>query len=244
MPGSPKKRARKAAKQGLPPPEPAQTRRETWAQHIAQRTENEQRRDHILGMMSRGQWLPGASEDALAERWNITPRAVKERAEEASKLMRMMCRATPEFQESVRAEVLQTFRVIRAMGMRAAAGPEHPGPDATPAQLSAHAEALRRHQPAPALAVALQATRLFGFYTGVEPAKKIEDVTPVADPFEGWTLEQKREFAETGKRPKRALAELSAGRYGIAGPPEVIEAEAASVEDADTDGAELARGVH
>ncbi len=132
--------------------------------------------------------------------------------------------------------------VIRAMALQGAAGPRRPGPNATAAEHTAYEAALRHHNPAASLGVALQATRLFGFYTGIEPAKKIEDVTPIADPFEGWTQDQIKDYAETGRRPRKALVELSAGRYGIAGPDEGEAASAA--EDADTGEPPAAAGVH
>jgi len=171
---------------------------QSWKEWQASRDVNAQRRDAIVRMMSEGRWLPGVSQEQLAEAWGVSPEVVHHRAQEAGRVLRALCTLTDEFKEEVLAEVLTTFRVIRTMAMQKATEKGNTNP-------------------AGSLGVALQATRLFGFYTGVEPAKKTEDVTPKQDPFEGWTPEEVRDFADTGRKPRRALVALSTGNFGLIG---------------------------
>jgi hypothetical protein len=141
-------------------------------------TEVDRRVEEIIHRMQSGAWLTGVSDGVLAREWNIAPATVRKAAAEASRLVRRRLREDPIAQAEARAQILQTFEVIRAKAMA-----------------KGDANSLR---------VALDATRAYGFYLGVEPAKKL-DVTERHDPVEGWSVEEKIAYAEEGKRPRRAL---------------------------------------
>jgi hypothetical protein len=145
------------------------------------RSEREERIEHIVDLMSRGQWLAGVSDKALAKQWRCTPDNVRKISAEASRLIRARLRDDPEAKAEARAMLLQNFEVIRAKAM--AKGD------------------------APSLRVALDAMRAYGFYLGIEPAKRL-DVTERVDQFEGWTTDEKLAFSRDGRRPRRALALL------------------------------------
>lgn len=127
--------------------------------------------------MCRGQWLAGVSDKMLAGQWKVTPDAVRKVSAEASRVLRRRLREDPDAQQEARAQMLQLFEVIRAKGMA--------------------------NGDAPSLRVALDALRAYGFYLGIEPAKKLE-VANRGTPLDGWTLEQKLAYAERGEQPRRA----------------------------------------
>lgn len=217
MAGSPKKRARRAAAQAAAaagdPISPEFRRKakrpgtdQTWEEWRESRTEQQQLVDVIVAAMSNGSWLPGVSGDKLAQERGIAPSRVASAAKEAGLALRALNAMSPEFKEACRNECLQTFRIIRAMAISKAAPGTNPNPAAC-------------------LGVALNATRLFGLYTGVEPARSTE--APVeADPFAGWTDAEVEEFGETGRRPKRQLVALaSSGRELKPDEVEDLEAE-------------------
>lgn len=146
-------------------------------------TETERRIDDIVHKMQSGAWLTGVSDRALAKEWNLSPDRMKQLSAEASRVVRRALRTTPEAQEEARAEIIQTFQVIRAKAM--GKGSEQ------------------------GLRVALDAVRAYGFYMGVEPAKRL-DVSTRDDPFEGWSVSELEAYANENRRPARALRRLAA----------------------------------
>lgn len=149
-------------------------------------SDKERRIEEIAAKMQSGAWLSGVSDRSLAKDWDCDPNTVRKYAAEASRLIRRTLRQDPEAQKEALAQILQTFEVIRAKAM--AKGSEQ------------------------GLRVALDATRAFGFYMGIEPAKRLE-VNERVDPFEGWSVEEKLAFANDGTKPKRAMRRL-AGELG------------------------------
>lgn len=154
------------------------------------RTEREERVEQIVDLMSRGQWLAGVSDKMLAKQWHCTAENVRKVSAEASRLIRARLRDTPQAKQEARAMLLQNFEVIRAKAM--AKGD------------------------APSLRVALDAMRAYGFYLGIEPAKRL-DVTERADPFEGWTTDEKLAYSRDGQRPRKAIGRLAAQSDGAQG---------------------------
>lgn len=142
--------------------------------------------EEIIMLMSTGRWIPGFSEKELAEKHNRSPDRIVHLAVEASRAVRRAVRAGDDFDEMCRAECLTTFRSIRAIAM-------------------AKATAQGATNVGTVLMAAIHATRMFGFYTGIEPARKTEDVTPNRDPFEGWTREELDHYAATGEEPRKQL---------------------------------------
>lgn len=141
-------------------------------------TVREQRVERVLDLMCRGQWLTGVTDKLLAKEWGVTPDHARKISAEASRALRLRVRDDPEGQKEARAQILQIFDVIRTKAM--AAG---------------DAQNLR---------VALDATRAFGFYMGIEPVKRLElNDRRGETPIDQWTLEEKLAFASTGKRPER-----------------------------------------
>ena len=160
------------------PPPPGEPPEPTYAESMAGLTVRERRIAEVVGMMSRGAWLSGVSDDLLAKRWNCDPSNVRKIAAEANRLIRARLRDDPKALAEARALLLQNIETIRAKAMG-----------------NGDAQSLR---------VALDALRAFGFYLGIEPAKKL-DVTERHDPVEGWTLDEKIAYARDGRRPRRAL---------------------------------------
>lgn len=160
---------------------PAAAKPETLEAWQASRSERETRIEVIVDRMMQGAWLTGVSDKAFAKEWNLSPNTIRKMAAEASRMVRYQIRTDPEAQAEARARLIQLFEVIgaKAMGMGDAQG----------------------------LRVALDAARAYGFYMGVEPAKRLS-VESDAGPFEGWTTEEKLAFAKDGKRPKRAVGRL------------------------------------
>lgn len=146
------------------------------------RSEREERVEQIVDLMSRGQWLAGVSDKALAKQWACTADNVRKISAEASRLIRARLRDDPAAKAEARAMLLQNFEVIRAKAM--AKGD------------------------APSLRVALDAMRAYGFYLGIEPSKRI-DVTERHDPFEGWTTDEKLAYSRDGRRPRRAIGRVA-----------------------------------
>lgn len=164
-----------------PPVEPAEP---TYAESRARLTVREQRVAEVVSMMSRGAWLSGVSDELLAKKWNCDPSNVRKVSAEANRVIRARLRDDPQAQADARAVLLQNIDTIRAKAM----GNGDP-------------QSLR---------VALDALRAYGFYLGIEPAKKL-DVTERHDPVQGWTLEEKIAYAESGKLPRRALGSVMNG---------------------------------
>lgn len=153
---------------------------QTHADWQATLTVVEQRVQQIEQLMAEGRWVPGSSARVLAnaENWNVSVNYVERLAAEASRNVRRLVRQTPEFVEECQAEVLLTFRAIRSRAL----------------QLGASGSAAH-------LMVALHANRLFGFYVGIEPAKKLDHTERKVGRFDGWTREQIVHFLRTGERP-------------------------------------------
>lgn len=145
-------------------------------------TETEFRVEQIVDLMCRGQWLAGVSDKMLAQRWACSAVNVRRLAAEANRVLRTRVRTDKTAQLEARAELLQFFMVVRSKAM-----------------MNGDSQSLR---------VALDAARAYGFYLGIEPAKRLE-VNDRPSPVDGWTLEEQLAFAETGKRPTRALIETN-----------------------------------
>lgn len=181
--------SRKAARSGKPPPTDAEAEVEvmTFQAWAKRRTVREVRVDEVVLRMSQGLWLPGVSSRAMAEKWNVTPSVVETVAAEASRVMRRMLRDDDEnFLADARVEVLQTFRAIRARALAMSTSMGTP-PSVQVASLN----------------VAMAATRLYGFYLGLEPAKG--ERKPVErENFDDWSTEDLDRYAATGKLPEHA----------------------------------------
>ena len=173
------KSKRKPPAPELPELEPGEQTRDDWQTGLSPR---EQRIEEIAGKMMAGAWLSGVSDDALSKQWNLSPNTIRKMSAEASRLVRARLRDDPVAKAEARAIVLQTFEVIRAKAMS--------------------------NGDSASLRVALDATRAYGFYFGIEPAKRL-DVAERADPFEGWTPEEKLAFASSGARPRRSVARMA-----------------------------------
>jgi hypothetical protein len=206
MAGTRKKRARRAAADAIPPPEPrppsnGRARRAgresaapeptndpatelTFTQWRERLTRTELIVEEIIKLMSTGRYIPGFTHRDLAEKFDCSPDRILHLASEASRAVRRAVRHGVDFEEECRAECLTTFRAIRALAM-------------------AHATTPGARNVGSCLMAATHATRLFGFYTGIEPARKTEDVTPTHDPFDGWTREEAEHYAATGEEPAR-----------------------------------------
>jgi hypothetical protein len=159
----------------------------TYAESQAGLTRREKRIAEVVSMMSRGAWLSGVTDDLLAKRWDCSSACVRQIAAEANRVIRARLRDDPEAQKLALALLLQNIETIRAKAMG-----------------NGDAQSLR---------VGLDALRAYGFYLGLEPAKKL-DVTSRHDPVEGWTVEEKLAYARDGKRPRRALGHLNGGANG------------------------------
>jgi hypothetical protein len=156
---------------------------ERWEGALTQR---EAHIEEIITKMQSGAWLTGVSDRTLAKEWNLDPATVRHYAAEASRAIRRRLRDTPEAKEEARAQVLQLFEVIRAKAMA-----------------NGDSSSLR---------VALEATRLYGYYLGLEPAKRLDVTERGDDFFAGWTTEEKLAFSRDGVQPtgraKRALRSI------------------------------------
>lgn len=166
---------RKRSKPAPPlPPKPSPETYRGWQNSLSER---EKRIEEIFDHMMRGAWLTGVTEKHFAKRWRLSPNTIRKMSAEASRMVRKAIRTDPEAQADARAAMLQIFEVIRAKAMA-----------------NGHPNGLR---------VALDATRAYGFYLGIEPAKRF-DINPRVDEFEGWTPQEKLAYAETGRKPRRA----------------------------------------
>lgn len=179
-PKTKRKRAPKTAPLPELPERPSPESFQGWSSSMSER---ERRIDQITDRMMQGAWLTGVSDKSFAEQWGMSPNTVRKMAAEASRMVRFRIRLDPEAQADARAQLIQLFQVIgaKAMGMGDAQG----------------------------LRVALDAARAFGFYMGIEPAKRLE-VETNANPFDGWTTEEKLAYAREGRRPRRAVRQLAA----------------------------------
>jgi hypothetical protein len=166
---------------------PAEPAEPTYAESRARLTVREQRVAEVVSMMSRGAWLSGVTDELLAKKWNCDPSNVRKVSAEANRVIRARLRDDPIAQGEARAVLLRNIDTIRAKAM----GNGDP-------------QSLR---------VALDALRAYGFYLGIEPAKRL-DVTQRQDPVEGWTVEEKLAYARDGKRPRRALGRLNGDANG------------------------------
>lgn len=133
----------------------------------------------ICEFMMNGQWLGGASILEVARKFELSPESVRRYAAEANRLLRSRLRDDPELHDGARMELLQNFRVIRAIAMQ--------------------------QKDAAGLGVALNANRALGFYLGIEPAKRIDVNDVTDDDQDGWTDAELEAFVKTGARPRRAL---------------------------------------
>jgi|SRR6188768_3922229 len=157
---------------------PAEPEEPSYAASLAGLTPRERRVAEVIAMMSRGAWLSGVTDELLAKKWNCDPSNVRKIAAEANRVIRLRLRDDPKALQEARALLLQNIDTIRAKAMG-----------------NGDAQSLR---------VGLDALRAYGFYLGIEPAKKL-DVTERHDPVQGWTVEEKLAYARDGRRPRRAL---------------------------------------
>lgn len=156
----------------------------SYAEWEAALTPMERRVEQVVDLMLAGSWLAGVTDKAIAKQWGVAPATVRQVSAEANRVIRMRLREDPEAKKEIRAQLLQQFQVIRA-------------------------KAMMKGDPA-SLRVALDALRAYGFYLGIEPAKRL-DVTERHDPFEGWTTEEKLAYSRDGRKPRRALGQLTDG---------------------------------
>lgn len=154
---------------------------ETYAEWEKKLTGRERRVQEVVGMMCRGTWLSGVSDQLLAQKWQCTPQNVRQISAEASRHIRSQLREDPKAQAEARARILQNIDAIRMKAM-----------------LNGDSASLR---------VGLDALRAYGFYLGIEPAKRLEVQTP--ELFPGWTTEEKLAYSKSGKRPRRALDHMN-----------------------------------
>jgi hypothetical protein len=174
------------------PPVKAKPEEPTFTEWEASLSERERRIEEIVGKMLSCAWLSGVSDQALAKEWNYAPNTIRKMAAEASRMLKYRVRSDDKMKDEARAELIQTFAVIRAKAF--ANGDSH------------------------SLRVALDASRAYGFYLGIEPAKQV-DVAHRTSPVEGWSPAEMLEYAQSGKRParralKRAAQMMRGGRAG------------------------------
>jgi hypothetical protein len=156
-------------------------REQTYDDWQSTLTITERRIDEVVQYMSEGRYVAGSTTRVLAKQWNVSLSYAERLCAEASRVMRRMVRESPDFVEECRAEVITTFRAIRARALMEAG------------------KGSASH-----LMVALHANRLFGFYVGIEPAKKLDHTERKVHRFEGWSREQVLHFLRTGERPVTA----------------------------------------
>lgn len=175
------------AGQAMPPPDETDgTVVQSYQAWAKKRSKREGYVDEVVQQMAHGSWLPGVSCRLLAERWDCTPALVESVAAEAARVIRRTLREDDEtFLADARVEVLQTFRAIRARAIAMSGRPDF--------QPSAQVAALN---------VAMQATRLYGHYLGLEPEQGAARKVGTAD-FADWTTEELDAFANRGERPAR-----------------------------------------
>ncbi len=130
----------------------------------------------IEKMMAAGIWTRGISDRALAEKWGVTPHRVRQLASEASRGLRRLEDEDPEYRESLRAEILQTFAVVRHRALEFADSPA-------------------------ALRVAMEAASTLARYHGIEPAPALN--LQIGGQFGDWSSAELTHYAETGERPER-----------------------------------------
>ena len=90
----------------------------------------EQRVDHIVGLMSRGQWRAAASHRELSREWDISIGAVQDYAREASGIIRHL---VSDDADNVRAQIIACVEQIRYDALNATkstiGGDEYNAPD-------------------------------------------------------------------------------------------------------------------
>lgn len=182
----------KRPREKAPPPDPLA---DTWENRITElapeseviagiqsggMTLTERRVELIRDMMVAGLWLARWSDRRLAQAWGCSRSRVEALATEASRLIRHDLRQDPEALDELRAEVIQTFArlAFRAEQMATATG------DTRGYRYAAEIVHKRAQ------------------YLGIAPAEKLE-LTGDKDEFEGWSLEEKQRYAETGEMPSR-----------------------------------------
>lgn len=162
---------------------------QTYSRWESEMSVREKRVDEIARRMMQGAWLAGVSGRMMAKEWNVSPAVVEQASAEASRVLRRALREGPEFLADVQLEVIQTYRVIRQQALRLS-GDKNFGDSARVA----------------ALGVALNATRLYGFYLGIEPDKNSPagKVETVESEFDNWSAEELDHYANTREKPKTA----------------------------------------
>jgi len=163
-------------------------------------------RTYVMQMMSAGRWIPGISQINLAAQWEVPEKLVEQRAKEAGRALRALCKLDEEFKAQARAECIQTFRTIRAYALGRASAPDETRQESI--EDGVRTVRIERHERnvAQLLDVALRATSAFGRYTGVEPLSRRIDAESDAHPIDTWSREECIEFLER-RKTKRALPE-------------------------------------
>lgn len=142
--------------------------------------EVDRRHDAIVTLMLTGQWIRGVTEMKLAAEWGLSHHTVRRMATDASREIRRRAQETPEDVERIRETIIATLEYIRARSLA--------------------------HGTPQGLRVGLEATLRLGEYMGIAPAQRFEVTETHAERFSGWSVEEKEEFAKTGKPPLRLLA--------------------------------------
>ena len=134
---------------------------------------SEQRLQTIMDMMATGRWLSNVSHKMLAHQWGLTPAAVASLAKEAARTIARVAAETPEQRDEILGEILRTFQLVRAkaLGLGDANG----------------------------LRVALEATKLYGQWLGMEPMPALP--TRSRDDLDNWTEEELKAFIAEGRDP-------------------------------------------
>lgn len=148
----------------------------------------EKRVEEIVALMASGRYLSGVTNHHLARVWQRNPSYVLDLIHEAARVFRRYVRNLDgPRQDEIKAEVIQTFQLIRARALQ-----------------KTDANNLR---------VALDATRAYGFYCGVQPVAQVDLTHRQGDGAPGemddWTVDELEAYAQSGKRPRRALKEVS-----------------------------------
>lgn len=156
------------------------------------RTIYDQRIDFLMELMDTGRWLPGVTERVIATGWNCSRPHVRRMAAEASRAIKRRLHEDPKALADARAACIFTF-------MRLAYKAEQLG----------DAQGLRE---------ARESTLEYARFMGIAPKPQLE--LSDADPFAGWSTEDKERFASTGERPSRKVRRVLAAAIaeGVAGP--------------------------
>jgi hypothetical protein len=184
---SPRKRSvssKKRISDAAPPP----SEFEAWQ---AQLTARERHVAEVVELMTRGAWIAGASHQAAAKRWQVTPGTVEHVAAEASRQIKLLVRLDPEGRAEVLAQGLITFQVIRDRALRA--------------------------RSVAGLRVGLEANERYLRYYGLEPPKNVRVSEADRDGLDGLTEAELAEVAEGGVEALQRIRQKRAEQSGSGG---------------------------